>query len=179
MRENPILKTKQQDLAYFIINAFTHELALDDTRAEAIIKAALVDEPRWQPERLQQIDSVFRNIFSEFPNGITDQTTWMPRDAREIVKQWKEAATFRTYADAHGSADNKYFAPEQVKCIHHHYVEWLISAEADATQKRKPYQSRAGARLRRLCGHMHMVWFMPFGRLDCQILMSHPHLMML
>ena len=46
----PTLETKQQDLAYFIINAFTHELALDDTRAEAIIKAALVDEPSWPHE---------------------------------------------------------------------------------------------------------------------------------
>ena len=52
--------TKQQELAYLIFNAFTHELALDDTCAEAIIKAALVDEPRWPPETLQQIDDVFR-----------------------------------------------------------------------------------------------------------------------
>ena len=156
----PTLETKQQDLAYFIINAFTHELALDDTRAEAIIKAALVDEPCWTHETLQQIDDVFRSVFFEFPTGIKDQTTWTPRDAREIVKQWKEAATFRTYADAHGSADNKYFAPEQVKCIHHHYVEWFISAEADARQQKEPFnknKSRAEARLRRLCGHMHMV----------------------
>ena len=126
-RENetrvPILETKQQELAYFIINAFTHELALDDTRAEAVIKAALVDEPCWPHETLEQIDDVFRSVFFEFPNGIRDQTTWTPRDAREIVKQWKEAATFRKYVDTHGSADNKYFAPEQVRCIHHHYVE--------------------------------------------------------
>ena len=109
-RENqsrvPILETKQQELAYFIINAFTHDLALDDTRAEAIIKAVLVDEPRWPPETLQQVDDVFRSIFLEFPNGTKDQTTWTPRDAREIVKRWKEAARFRTYPDAHGSADN-------------------------------------------------------------------------
>ena len=44
----------------------THERALDDTRAEATIEAALVDEPRWPPEALEQIDSVSRNVFFEF-----------------------------------------------------------------------------------------------------------------
>ena len=84
----PILETDQQDLAYFIINAFTHELALDDTRAETIIKATLVDAPRWPHETLEQIDDVFKNLFYGFPNDTNDQTTWAPRNAREIVKQW-------------------------------------------------------------------------------------------
>ena len=100
--------------------------------------------------------------FSSFQTALKNETTWTPRDAREIVKQWKEAATFRTYGDAHGSADNKYFAPEQIKCIHRHYVDWFISNEANAIQQKETYsrkknKSRAEARLRRLCGHMHMV----------------------
>ena len=100
--------------------------------------------------------------------------------AREILKQWKEAATFRTYAYAQGSADNTYFAPEQVNCIHHHYVKWFIGNEANEKQQKEPFNNNkryAEARLRNLCGHMHIddaIWAVGLPEI-----MSHPQLKML
>ena len=104
----PILETPQQELAYLIVNAFTHEVALDDPRAEAIIKIRVINKPSWQPEVLQQIDDVFRKVFFEFPNGVEDQETWTPRDSRHIIKHWAEAAKFRRFADKNLSSDYTY-----------------------------------------------------------------------
>ena len=167
----PILETPQQKFAYLIVNAFTHDVALDDPSAEALIKIRVINKPRWSPEILQQIDDVFKKVFFEFPNGVDNQDTWEPRDSTLIIEQWKEAAWFRRFADARGNYRNllgvrelpdcTHLTKEQVKRIKHYYTEWFIEQEADPQQREDSFnanKSRGEARLRERCGHMHVVF---------------------
>ena len=157
----PILETPQQELAYLIVNAFTHEVALDDPRAEAMIKTTLINKPTWPPGLLQDIDDMSKQIFFEFPNGIQDQNTWTPRDSREIIQQWEEAAAFRRYADADQLPHDSYYDAKQIRRIFDCYIEWFIKEKTTGIQRqesRRKNRDRATARLERLCGDMYLVF---------------------
>ena len=157
----PILETPQQELAYLIVNAFTDKVALDDPKAEAIIKTTLINKPTWPPGLLQDIDDMFKQIFFEFPNGIQDQNTWTPRDSREIIQQWEEAAAFRRYADADQLPHDPYYDAKQIRRIFDCYIEWFINENTTGMERqesRRKNRDRATARLERLCGDMYLVF---------------------
>ena len=85
-RENTFDNNIQIVSFHLIIIAFTQGLALDNTNAEVLNTQALIDEPRWPPERLAEIDEVFRQVFFELPNDLKDQSTWRAREAKRAFQ---------------------------------------------------------------------------------------------
>ena len=159
--EPPALNEPEQEIAYVIVNAFLDNVTLESTEAEAVIKRTILNASIWPPNMLHDIDDVFRPIFFNYPNGLSDRTRAEPRDASQYIRQWREIAKWRnsgTWVPLLPEV-HQLLAATQVQSIMHQYIDNFIRNEADDTQRAESWnknKSRAEARLRRLCGSAMM-----------------------
>ena len=159
--EPPALNEPEQEIAYVIVNAFLDNVTLESTEAEAVIKRIILTANIWPPNMLHNIDAVFRPIFFNYPNGLSDRTRAEPRDASQYIRQWREIAKWRNNGTWEPLLPevHQLLAATQVQSIMHQYIDNFIRNEADDTQKAGSWnknKSRAEARLRRLCGSAMM-----------------------
>ena len=159
--EPPALNEPEQEIAYVIVNAFLDNVTLESTEAEAVIKRIILTANIWPPNMLHNIDEVFRPIFFNYPNGLSDRTRAEPRDASQYIRQWREIAKWRnsgTWVPLLPEV-HQLLAATQVQSIMHQYIDNFIRNEADDTQRAESWnknKSRAEVRLRRLCGSAMM-----------------------
>jgi hypothetical protein len=159
--EPPALNEPEQEIAYVIVNAFLDNVTFESTEAEALIKRIILTANIWPPNMLHNIDEVFRPIFFNYPNGLSDRTRAEPRDASEYIMQWREIAKWRNSGTWVPQLPQVYqqLATTQVQSIMHQYVDNFICNEANDKQRAESWnknKSRAEARLRRLCGSAMM-----------------------
>ena len=161
--ETPTLETRQQELVYAIANAFLDDLALDHPAMESIMKEAIRDEEQWPADVLKNVEEVFRPIFFFFPNGTKDQTAWQHRDTPEYIRAWREISEYREELDPQANEPSApvHFGPEQTQNIFHLYITRFRLTEATPKQKLESWsknESKAEARLNRLCGSRHVAF---------------------
>ena len=159
--EPPALNEPEQEIAYVIVNAFLDNVTLESTEAEAVIKRIILTANIWPPNMLHDIDEVFRPIFFNYPNGLSDRTRAEPRDASQYIRQWREIVKWRNNGTWEPPLPevHQLLAATQVQSIMHQYIDNFIRNEADDTQKAESWnknKSRAEARLRKLCGSAMM-----------------------
>ena len=159
--EPPALNEPEQEIAYVIVNAFLDNVTLESTEAEAVIKRTILNASIWPPNMLHDIDEVFRPIFFNYPNGLSDRTRAEPRDASQYIRQWREIAKWRNNGTWEPLLPevHQLLAATQVQSIMHQYIDNFIRNEANDTQRAESWnknKSRAEARLRRLCGSAMM-----------------------
>jgi len=159
--EPPALNEPEQEIAYVIVNAFLDNVTLESTEAEAVIKRIILTANIWPPNMLHDIDEVFRPIFFNYPNGLSDRTRAEPRDASQYIRQWREIAKWRNNGTWEPLLPevHQLLAATQVQSIMHQYIDNFIRNEADDTQRAESWnknKSRAEVRLRRLCGSAMM-----------------------
>ena len=110
---------------------------------------------------LHNNDEVFRPIFFNYPNGLSDRTRAEPCDASQYIRQWREIAKWRnseTWVPLLPEV-HQLLTATQVQSIMHQYIDNFIRNEANDTQRAESWnknKSRAEARLRRLCGSAMM-----------------------
>jgi hypothetical protein len=160
--EPPALNGPEQELAYVIVNAFLDGATFDSSEAEGMIKRIILNTSCWSPDMFQNIDEVFRPIFFNYPNGLSDRTVAEPRDASQYIRHWRERAQERgcvlecvRLIEPTGSQ----LEEPQVQMLFNRYVDNFIENEADVRQRAQAWnrnKSRAEARLRRLCGSTMM-----------------------
>ena len=159
--EPPALNEPEQEIAYVIVNAFLDNVTFESTEAEALIKRIILTANIWPPNMLHNIDEVFRPIFFNYPNGLSDRTRAEPRDASQYIRQWREIAKWRnsgTWVPLLPEVHQPLAAP-QLQSIMHQYIDNFIRNEANDTQRAESWnknKSRAEARLCRLCGSAMM-----------------------
>ena len=68
-----------------IVNAFLDNVTFESTEAERLIKRIILTTDKWPPDMLHNIDEVFRPIFFNYPNGLSDRTRAEPRDASQYI----------------------------------------------------------------------------------------------
>ena len=161
--EPPTLIEPEQEIAYVIVNAFLDNVTFQSTAAEAVIKRIIlttdiVKQRVWPSDMLHNIDEVFRPIFFNYPNGLSDRTRAEPRDASQYIIQWREIAEWRERL-LEDVPRGSQLSASQVQNILHNYIHNFIHNEADSIQRAQSWnsnKSRAEARLRRLCGSVLM-----------------------
>ena len=162
--EFPELNGPEQEIIYVIVNAFLGNITFESTLAESLIKRIIcsTNNPRlpWPSDMLHNIDEVFRPIFVNYPNGLSDRSRSEPRDAIQYIRQWREIAELRErWGSQLSGFPGSQLADSHVQSILHQYIDNFIHYEADALQKAQTWnknKSRAEARLRRLCGSVPM-----------------------
>jgi hypothetical protein len=156
--EPPALNGPEQEIAYVIVNAFLDNVTFESAEAEGLIRRIILTTDKWPPDMLHNIDEVFRPIFFNYPNGLSDRTRAEPRDASQYIRQWREIAEWRECVHECVPRGSQ-LAASQVQSILHQYIDNFIHNEADDTQRAESWnknKSRAEARLRRLCGSVLM-----------------------